>query len=308
MKKILLLVLIPIACHAMEKDSKWDAEQYDAHSKQQYEACLEYLTNFDFPDATPLEDRVFVDLGCGTANAACYLAKKYSGTHIVGIDPAQNEIDYARKKHGEQGNLSFICNTAQDFKLTDQYLPPANFVAFYHALHYIPKDLQQDALNNIANNMAEEGILDVATVAKQKKLPLFAAGIQTFLKPKWWSNCFEFIHNKIESLSTEEKEEFEILSSISQDEPLEPTDMVLSEFGKLLRHKAATMLSEDEIEQLALNAGLEVIRCEETEKSFCYNSKEDFIPWVTAVLGPYGLKAVFEVEQLKNFVADTVDL
>ena len=59
---------------------------------------------------------------------------------------------------------------------------------------------------------------------------------------------------------------------------------------------------------MAVNADLEVIRCEETNKAFCYDSKEDFIQWVISVLGPYGLKAVFEGEQLKSFVADTVDL
>ena len=39
-----------------------------------------------------------------------------------------------------------------------------------------------------------------------------------------------------------------------------------------------------------------------------YDSKKAFIPLVTSVLGPYGLMAVFEKEQLISFVSDTVDL
>lgn len=308
MKKILLLVLIPIACHAMEKDSKWDAEQYDAHSKQQYEASLEYLTNFAFRHAKPLQDKVFVDLGCGTAKLARHLAKKYRRTAVVGIDPEKNVIKYAREKHGKQENLSFICTTAQDFDLNAQFLPPANFVAFYHALHYIPHDQQQDAFNNIANNMAESGILDVSTAAQQDNTGLFVAGIQTFLKPQWWPVLFKIISAKLQSLNTDELNELGTLPLFSSDAPPEASEELLTTFGKLIRHGAIMMLGTDEISQLASKAGLEVVRCEEIDKVLTYDSKEDFTPWVTAVLGPYGLDKILTKEQVAQFSQDTVDL
>jgi ubiquinone/menaquinone biosynthesis C-methylase UbiE len=61
------------------------------------------------------EDTVVLDVGCGTGGNACYLANKY-GCTVVGVDVAEQMVDYARRRAAELGLIDRV-----SFKVGDAY-------------------------------------------------------------------------------------------------------------------------------------------------------------------------------------------
>lgn len=276
MNKVFLLVfsLASFSCHAMEiQDSKWDAELYDANSKQQYEASLENLSKFELSSA---QFETIVELGSNTANVSAHLAETYPQKTIVAIDPESAAIELARTKHENAKNLKCICDTAQKFSLKEHSISPANFVGCYHVLHWIPRDELQQVFNNTAANMAENGILDVSMSAKQRDTSLTKAVLKTFLNFKYWglglTHCVPYLFKE-----------------------------------KISGQHIVTRLNSEEIHQMATNAGLKVDRCEETDEVMSFDSPEEFCPWLTTILKPYGIETVPK-EQREAFVKDAVGL
>jgi trans-aconitate methyltransferase len=267
-KLVLFFVLAFFPCLAMEQESKWDAELYDNNSKPQYEASLKNLEKFDL--SLP-HFKTIVELGCNTANISNTLAQRYPDKTFVGIDPEIDAINLAIQKHSHSKNLVLICDNAQKYSLPRYNIPLANFIGCYHVLHWIPREEQQNVFNNSAANLADNGIIDVSSSAKQENTSLTKAVLKTILKPKWWSY---------------------LPSCIPQ---------------VLKGQNFMTLLTAPELQQIATTASLLVDRCEEMDKCNSFASREEFLPWLTAILKPYGIDAIFK-ERQTEFVNDAVDL
>jgi SAM-dependent methyltransferase len=86
------------------------------YSKEEYHDCLRQLGRIGrilggnrasllaFRKYCPQPDSI-LDVGCGGGDFACYLAKKFPYTQVVGIDTSAEAITYARQKSFP--NLSF---------------------------------------------------------------------------------------------------------------------------------------------------------------------------------------------------------
>jgi trans-aconitate methyltransferase len=273
MKKMtLLLLLTSIPCLAMEKENAWNADLYDNNSKPQYEASLEYLAHFDF--SLP-QFKTIVELGCNTANVSNTLAQRFPDKTFVGIDPEIDAINLGMKKHANSKNVRLICDYAQKYRLQDHDIPLADFVGCYHVLHWIPREDQQGVFNNVAANLAANGIVDVSTSAKQKEDLVTTAVIRTIMKPKWWGYlpyCIPQVVFKGQNI--------------------------------------VTLLSAPELNHIATQAGLSVDRCEEVDAYYRWSSKEEFHPWLTSILVPHGIETVFKgkEEDKTKFVNEVIDV
>jgi len=61
------------------------------------------------------KDTAVLDVGCGTGGNACYLANRY-GCTVIGVDIAEQMVDYARRRAAELGLASRV-----SFKVGDAY-------------------------------------------------------------------------------------------------------------------------------------------------------------------------------------------
>ena len=268
-KQGLVLLIISFPCLAMEKESKWDAQLYDQNSKQQYEASLESIREFDL--SSP-EFKTIVELGCNTANISNTLAQKYPDKIIVGIDPEKDAIELASKKHKSSKNLRLICDYAQTYKLQNYEIPLANFVGCYYVLHWIERKDLPIAFKNIVSNLEKGGILNIIASAKQEDTPLTKAVIETLLSWKWSQYWATF-------------------------------------FWRIVKGQSGlhTLLTDSELRELGVNASLEVENCSETERCFKFSSIDEFKLWLASLLKPHGIDAMTKDDQEK-FVSDTTDL
>ena len=268
-KQGLVLLIISFPCLAMEKESKWDAQLYDQNSKQQYEASLESIREFDL--SSP-EFKTIVELGCNTANISNTLAQKYPDKIIVGIDPEKDAIELASKKHKSSKNLRLICDYAQTYKLQKYELPLANFVACHHVLHWVPRNDLPKTFENIYKNLANGGILNIIASAKQGDTALTKAIRGTILSWAWskyWLTFARQIFKGQDGLNT--------------------------------------LLTVSELNELGVKAGLKVDECSEKEQCFTFDSTKEFHPWLNSGLKPHGIDAMTQDDQ-KKFISDVIDL
>lgn len=270
MKRLVLgILLLPFSCLAMEKERKWDAQLYDANSKQQYEASLESIKKFDLssPDC-----KAILELGCNTANVSNTLAQEYPNKIFVAIDPEKDAIELGKIKHSNSKNLMFIRESAQNYDLQKCGLPLANLVGCYYVLHWIKHEELPTAFKNIAKNLAEGGILSVIASAKQDDTPLAKAVRGTLLSFAWCHYWFTF-------------------------------------FGQIIKGQSGlhTLLTVPELKKLGIDAGLKVSECIEKERCFKFSSRQEFESWLVTILKPHGINSMTDDDQ-KKFVNDVVDL
>ncbi len=286
-------------------EEKWNGELYDQHSQPQFEHGCRNLEDFNLDDATLTFGARFVELGCATANLAAHIAEKAPLANVVGIDPEENAIAFAQKKHEDIPNLRLRYGDARDFALTDK----ANLIVFYAALQWIPSTDHQAVFHTIARNMADKGILDMRTSAKRKSDNpdlILLAFLQTSLTAKWWPNFSQLLQKKLTLLDDENplKETGSPLA-FSSDAP-EPTRENLSLIGQLVQHNSFASSTPETVKSLAENAKLEVVFLKENDEEYEYQNKEEFIPWLTNVIRAYGITESFG-EKESEWISDGVD-
>jgi ubiquinone/menaquinone biosynthesis C-methylase UbiE len=57
------------------------------------------------------ENKVVLDVACGTGYGTCYMAEKGSGK-VVGVDISAEAVGYARERFGKNNKASFVCANA----------------------------------------------------------------------------------------------------------------------------------------------------------------------------------------------------
>jgi SAM-dependent methyltransferase len=72
-------------------------------------------------DFTAIPDGARVlDLGSGTGALAFSLAGRRTSSHVVGIDPSKEYVDYSNSKNSFPGRVTFQVGDAQNLKLSDR--------------------------------------------------------------------------------------------------------------------------------------------------------------------------------------------
>lgn len=265
-----LCALLCLALHAEHKKISWEpwgATDYSQFAQPQYDASSAF---FNAHLRTNIY-RVVLDLGCNAGQVTRALAQEYPHTHFFGIDPEHEAIAYACK-HTTQHNISFICDTAQEFALPDGI--KADLIGYHHAHHWIAKEDNQKTFDNIAAHLVDGGILDMNVLCthQDEVNRLTKAMLATILHTKWFwdalplAQAIRSYQNEINSLTCEQVRNF------------------------------------------ALNAGLTIEICEEIDFVAQFETKEAFAQWVDLILRLYNFKKVLNDETKANeYAADVVD-
>lgn len=105
--------------------------------------------------------RPLLDIGCGLGLLGQYLRESGSRAPYFGVDPDPTKIDEARVA-ASAGALDF------EFATVDAASLPSfsGDVALIDVLHYLPEDLQRQALANAASRVAPGGVLVIRNVLR----------------------------------------------------------------------------------------------------------------------------------------------
>ena len=99
--------------------------------------------------------RSVLDVGCGTGQAAVYLARNFD---VTGVDMSQTAIGIARKKHKKSGqSTTFVRADMTDFDLKERF---DTCISLFSTLCYLTRqsDLKK-ALSNIRGHLKPSGLL-----------------------------------------------------------------------------------------------------------------------------------------------------
>lgn len=109
---------------------KWDAKNYHNNSSVQYHAASQVI------DALNLTgDEHILDIGCGDGKITYKLAKNVPRGKVVGLDPSESMLSFARESYKNQSNLSFELKKAQEIKFKDKF----DLIFSSFALQWVPE-------------------------------------------------------------------------------------------------------------------------------------------------------------------------
>lgn len=119
--------------------------------KWQFEA-----KNFEFYDELIDDRNKIYDIGCGLGYLSYYLHYRDEDRQIIGVDYDEDKIAIAQNGYDKTDQLSF---KSQDLREVEFNAPDVVF--FNDVLHYISIEDQLKVLNEVADNLSDEGILIV---------------------------------------------------------------------------------------------------------------------------------------------------
>jgi SAM-dependent methyltransferase len=67
----------------------------------------------------PESGRSWIDVGCGTGELSAAIAASAEPTSVVGIDPSEAHLAFARERFGGDGRVTFAAGNAQDLPCED---------------------------------------------------------------------------------------------------------------------------------------------------------------------------------------------
>jgi ubiquinone/menaquinone biosynthesis C-methylase UbiE len=101
-----------------------------------------------------------LDVGCGTGYFARLLARAVGpGGLVIGIDPSQAMIDYARRRADGTGTCAFRVGTAEALEFPAEHF---DVVVASLMLHHLPDELRVPALREMGRVLRPAGNLLVA--------------------------------------------------------------------------------------------------------------------------------------------------
>ncbi len=114
--------------------SEWNASGYQAISSLQETMAAE-----DLARVTPgPRDRV-LDIGCGNGKITAAIADRIPEGSVLGIDPSQNMIDFAREHYGSSvhANLRFEIGDARNLPYAREF----DRIVSFNAVHWVPEQV-----------------------------------------------------------------------------------------------------------------------------------------------------------------------
>ena len=112
--------------------TEWDAASYARQSSLQAAMADEELAALDLEGG----ERV-LDVGCGDGKITAAIAGRVPRGSVVGVDPSQHMIDFARSRFGaaEAPNLCFEVGDARSLPFRAEF----DLVVSFNALHWVPQ-------------------------------------------------------------------------------------------------------------------------------------------------------------------------
>lgn len=160
----------------MSSATEWHAEEYALVSGLQAAMAAEALALVALKGTENV-----LDVGCGDGKITAQIAAREPGGSVVGVDPSQEMIDFARQHFDAEAypNLRFHTADARHLDFHEAF----DWVVSFNALHWIPD--QDAALRSIASALKPGGVAQLRFVYKGELKSLESVIEDTRLSPKW---------------------------------------------------------------------------------------------------------------------------
>ncbi len=184
--KLLLLILISSACIAMEKEDdpqapmhqEWNAYKFHRATKKSLPLAQSLLKSLHLKRFSSV-----VDVGCGPGALTAYIAKKAPQAEVIGIDPSDNMIRFARVLYSERGNLHFMQEDMSNTSISQ----PVQLFFSANAFHLMNQEQQKKALKEMARLTDQnKGFLFMIMAAKTEMPDAFARAYRAVFNKQQW--------------------------------------------------------------------------------------------------------------------------
>lgn len=185
--KLFLLIFISSACSAMEKEDdpqapmyqEWNAYKFHRATKGSLPLARSLLRNF----LNLARFNSVVDVGCGPGALTAYIAKHAPKACVIGIDPSDTMIRFARVLNTKQSNLHFM----QEDMSTTSLTQPVQLFFSCNAFHLMNTVEQKKALQAMARLTDQSnGFLFMIMAAKTSTPDAFAQAYAKVLNKQQW--------------------------------------------------------------------------------------------------------------------------
>ncbi|WP_067518359.1 class I SAM-dependent methyltransferase [Endozoicomonas ascidiicola] len=128
-----------------------------------------------------------LDIGCGPGNNLAEYKKLFGG-QVVGIDPSEDMYKAAKERFQASEDIEILCAGADNFSYSEEF-PLALSI---HALHWISNKKMPNALKNIGQHLAPEGIFSAFFAASKAGLPFHTSLEKTKALPEFQDHFTEY--------------------------------------------------------------------------------------------------------------------
>jgi len=129
------------------------------------------------------ENKVVLDVACGTGYGAGYMADKAS--KVVGADISMEAVYYARERFSEDNKASFICTDAVRLPFADDAF---DIVVSFETIEHIKQ--YSKFLNECRRVLKDNGLLICSTPNRRIFSPRLAKPLNTFHVKEFWPEEF----------------------------------------------------------------------------------------------------------------------
>ncbi len=184
--KLFLLILISSAGNAMEKEDdpqaptrqEWNAYKFHRATKESLPLAKSLLKDLRLKYFNSI-----VDVGCGPGALTAYIAKHAPNADVIGIDPSDNMIRFARLLHTKYSNLYFMQEDMSATSLTQ----PVQLFFSCNAFHLMNNAEQKKALQTMARLTDQNhGFLFMIMAAKTSNPDAFTRAYAKVLNRQQW--------------------------------------------------------------------------------------------------------------------------
>ncbi len=130
------------------------------------------------------ENKVILDVACGTGYGTRYLAEKGPGK-VVGVDISAEAVDYARERFGKDKKASFVCANATRLPFGDHAF---DLIVSFETIEHIRQ--YRKFLAECRRVLRENGLLICSTPNRRIFSPKLAKPINTFHVKEFWPEEF----------------------------------------------------------------------------------------------------------------------
>jgi ubiquinone/menaquinone biosynthesis C-methylase UbiE len=134
--------------------------------------------------ASLAENKVVLDVACGTGYGAGFMADKGS-SKVVGVDISAEAIDYARERFSKDTKASFVCANAIRLPFGDDAF---DVVVSFETVEHIKQ--YRKFLAECRRVLKENGLLVCSTPNRRIFSPKLAKPINTFHVKEFWPEEF----------------------------------------------------------------------------------------------------------------------
>jgi trans-aconitate methyltransferase len=184
MKKILCPSLLIIITNAFSMQSpqapsgqQWDGKYFHKHTKKSFPLAKQVLARHSLEHC-----KCILDVGCGSGDITAHIAGKAPQAKVLGIDPSESMIRFAKGYYENQKNLSF--GVAAVSENDDTF----DFIFSCNAFHLIPKTQQKTVLYHLetaARKHRPSSLLMIMAAKTEAPQPFVRAYIATIHMDAW---------------------------------------------------------------------------------------------------------------------------